>query len=151
VSNINWGRFIVGGLIASIIAFITDGVLHEFIVGADWKAVYDSLGASTPTENGVHMIYFAVFELGRGFIAIYLYVLMRPHCKPGPKTAVCAGVVAWLAFSLTGPAQFIPLGFYSNALWIKVAGYQLVTSIVATLAGAALYKDAVNPLASPGA
>jgi hypothetical protein len=49
--------------------------------------------------------------------------------------------VVWIAFSLTGPAQFIPLGFFSNALWIKTAGFQLITSIVATLAGAALYKD----------
>jgi hypothetical protein len=48
----------------------------------------------------------------------------------------------WIAFSLTGPAQFIPLGFYSNALWMKVGAFQLVTSIVAAIAAAALYKDA---------
>lgn len=148
MSNLNWGRFFVVGIIASIIAFVTDGLLHEFIVGADWKAVYDHLGASPAEENNVHMVYFAIFELGRGFIAMFLYVLMRPHFKPGPKTAVLAGVVAWIAFSLTGPAQFIPLGFYSNALWIKVAAFQLVTSMVAAIAGAALYKDAVEPAAA---
>src|SRR5258705_1211869 len=105
----NWGRFIVGGIVATIILFVTDGLLHEMIVRADWQAVYPALSAREPTEHGASMIYFAVFELGRGFIAMYLYVLMRPACKPGPKTAVCAGVVAWLAFSVTGPAQFIPL------------------------------------------
>jgi hypothetical protein len=143
VSNIhiNWGRFIVGGIVASVIAFITDGLLHEMIVGADWKAVYASLGAADPVENPVHMIYFAIFELGRGFIAMLLYVLMRPICNPGPKTAAWAGLIIWIAFSLTGPAQFIPLGFYSNALWIKVGAFQLVTSIVAAIAAAALYKD----------
>lgn len=148
MSNINWGRFIVGGIIASIIAFITDGLLHEFIVGADWKAVYSNLGASEPVENIIHMVYFAVFELGRGFIGMFLYVMMRPHCKPGPKTAALAGLVAWIAFSLTGPAQFIPLGFYSNALWIKVGAFQLVTSIAAAIVAAALYKDAVKPAAA---
>jgi hypothetical protein len=51
---------------------------------------------------------------------MFLYVLMRAHCKPGPKTAALAGVAAWIAFSVTGPAQFMPLGFYSNALWLKV-------------------------------
>jgi hypothetical protein len=70
---------------------------------------------------------------------------MRPPCKPGPKTAAWAGFTAWIAFSLTGPAQFIPLQLYSNSLWIKVAAFQLVTSIVAAIAGAALYKDAVKP------
>jgi len=73
---------------------------------------------------------------------MFLYVMMRPHFRPGPKTAALAGVVAWIAFSVTGPPQFIPLGFFSNALWIKVAAFQLVTSILAVIAGAAVYKDA---------
>jgi len=67
---------------------------------------------------------------------------MRSHFVPGPKTAAQAGLVAWIAFSVTGPAQFIPLGFFSNALWIKVAAFQLVTSILAAIAGAAVYKEA---------
>ena len=75
---------------------------------------------------------------------------MRPHFGPGPKTAALAGVVAWIAFSITGPAQFIPLGFFSNALWAKVVAFQLVTSILAAIAGAALYKDAVTSPAGNG-
>jgi hypothetical protein len=74
---------------------------------------------------------------------------MRTHFGPGPKTAVLAGIAAWVAFSLTGPAQFIPLGFFSKPLWLKVAALQLVTSIVATIAGAALYKDVAGPVTSP--
>jgi hypothetical protein len=70
-----------------------------------------------------------------------LYVLMRRCCKPGPKTAAIAGVVVWLAFSVTGPAQFIPLGFFSHALWLKVGAFHLVTSVIATIAGAAIYKE----------
>lgn len=144
--SVNWGRFFVGAIIASVICFLTDGLLHEMIVGGDWKAVYAALGATPPAENSLSMAYFAVFELGRGFITILLYVLMRPTCKPGPKTAAYAGLVAWIAFSLTGPVQFIPLEFYSNALWMKVAAFQLITTIVAALAGAAIYKDAGTPV-----
>lgn len=139
--SINWGRFFVGGIIASIICFVTDGALHQMILKADWQAVYANLGATPPTDNPVSMAYFAVFELGRGFISMLLYVLMRPTCRPGPKTAAWAGLVAWIAYSLTGLAQFIPLEFFSNTLWVKVGAFQLVTSIVAALAGAALYKD----------
>ncbi len=140
--RINWPRLIIGGIIASIICFLTDGFFHEKVVLADWAAVYANLGVTDPKHNAAALIYFAVFELGRGFAAIALYFLMRPCCGPGPKTAILAGIVMWLAFSVTGPAQFIPLGFYSHALWIKVGAFQLVTSILATLAGAALYKDA---------
>jgi hypothetical protein len=139
--KINWVRVIVGGLVAAIILFMTDGFFHERVVSADWKAIYAGLGVAEPQHSASSLAYFAIFELGRGLISIYLYALMRSCCGPGPKTAALAGVVAWIAFSVTGPAQFIPLGFYSHALWIKVGAFQLVTSIVAAIAGAFLYRD----------
>lgn len=141
MSQLNWTRILIGGLVAAIILFLTDGFFHESVVGEDWKAVYAALGAREPQHSATGVAYFAIFELGRGFLAIFLYALMRQPFKPGPKTAALAGVVTWLAFSLTGPAQFIPLQFYSHALWGKVAAFQLVTSIIATIAGAAIYKD----------
>jgi len=142
MSPINWIRLVIGGLIASIIAFVSDGFFHERIVKADWMVVYHALGVTEVRHDAMGLVYFAVFELGRGFLSMIVYVLMRPCCKPGAKTAAVAGIVAWLAFSVAGPAQFIPLGFFSNALWIKVGAFQLVTSIIAAIAGAAIYKDA---------
>ena len=139
--KINWVRVVVGGLVAAVILFMTDGFFHERVVGADWKAIYAALGSNEPQHSASGLAYFAIFELGRGLISIYLYSLMRSCCGPGPKTAAFAGIVAWLAFSVTGPAEFIPLGFYSHALWIKVGAFQLVTSIVAAIAGAALYRE----------
>ena len=148
MARINWGRLILGGLIAAIIMFFTDGFIHERVVNADWKAVYAGLGAVEPNAHGSSMIYFALFELGRGFISMLLYATMRAYFGPGPKTAVIAGIAGWIAFSLTGPAQFIPLGFFSHALWLKVGALHLVTSIVATMVGALLYKDAAEPAAA---
>ena len=144
MTQINWGRLFLGSLIAAIIMFATDGFIHETLAKADWHALYEALGAREPDPHGSSMIYFAIFELGRGFTAIMFYVLMRPFFGAGPKTAALAGIVGWIAFSLTGPVQFIPLGFFSNALWIKVGAIHLITSIIATIAGAALYKDAAT-------
>lgn len=141
MARINWGRLVVGGLVASIIMFFTDGFIHERIVETDWQAVYAGLRAAEPDAHRASMVYFAIFELGRGFIAMLFYATMRTHFGAGPKTAAFAGIASWVAFSLTGPAQFIPLGFFSTALWIKVGALHLVTSIIATIAGAALYKD----------
>lgn len=143
MTTINWTRFLIGGVIATVILFLTDGVLHEHILHQDWEAVYEQLGTHEPhTSHGVAVLYFLVFELGRGMIAMFIYVLMRRFYGAGHKTAVLAGVAAWIAFSVTGPSQFIPLGFYSVALWVKAAGFQLATSILAAVAGAAFYKDA---------
>ncbi|HEX6649299.1 MAG TPA: hypothetical protein VF075_07160 [Pyrinomonadaceae bacterium] len=140
--RINWGRLILGSLIAAIIMFVTDGFIHEKIVKTDWMALYAALGATPPEGHSANMIYFAIFELGRGFTAMMFYVLMRAFYGAGPKIAVIAAIVGWIAFSLTGPVQFIPLGFFSTALWLKVGALHFITSIIATLAGAALYKDA---------
>ena len=146
MAQINWGRLFLGSLVAAIIMFVTDGFIHETIAKSDWLAVYDDLSATAPVPHGTNMVYFAIFELGRGFTAMMFYVLMRAFFGAGAKTAVLAGIVGWIAFSLTGPVQFIPLGFFSNTLWIKVGAVHLVTSIVATIAGAALYKDAARPV-----
>jgi len=145
MAKINWGRLIVGTLITAIIMFVTDGFVHEALLKADWRAVYEGLRAAEPAPHGSNMVYFAIFELGRAFTSMLFYATMRTHFGAGPKTAVLAGIAGWIAFSLTGPAQFIPLGFFSTALWLKVGAIHLVTSIVATLAGAALYKDATVP------
>ena len=144
MTQINWGRLFVGSLIAAIIMFATDGLIHETVAKADWRALYEALGAREPEPHGGSMVYFAIFELGRAFTAIMFYVLMRPFFGPGPKTAAIAGIVGWIAFSLTGPVQFIPLGFFSTALWLKVGAIHFVVSIIATIAGAALYKDAAK-------
>lgn len=148
MAKINWVRLIVGGLIAAIIMFFTDGFIHERLVKGDWLAVYAGLKAATPQPHEASMAYFALFELGRGFISMLFYATMRAHFGAGPKTAALAGIASWIAFSFAGPAQFIPLGFFSNALWLKVGAMHLVTSILATIAGAALYKDAAQPTAA---
>ena len=145
MARINWGRLILGGLVAAIMMFFADGFIHGRLVDADWRAVYAGLNAAMPEPHGSSMVYFALYELGRGLIAMMFYATMRTHFGPGPKTAVLAGIASWVAFSLTAPAQFIPLGFFSTALWMKVGAMHLVTSIVSTIVGAAMYKDASRP------
>jgi hypothetical protein len=144
MKNVHWGRFVLGALIVAAICFVSDGFLHQKFAHDEWQAVYDALGATAPGHGGMHMIWFVIFEAGRGFLTMYVYVLLRPRLGPGVQTATWAGVVAWVAYSLTGPVQYIPLGFYSEALWIKAGLYQLVFSIVAAIAGAAPYGERAN-------
>jgi hypothetical protein len=142
MTKINFGRLLIGGLIASVLLFLSDGFLHEQVFKQYWEYLYQGLGAKPPeSSHAMAMVYFFIFELGRGFLAIFVYVLMRPFHGPGPKTAVLSAIVAWLAFSVTAPAEFIPLGFYGRRLWIMVAAAQLVTSIVTNLLAAWIYRD----------
>ena len=140
MSNVNWGRFILGALIVAAICFISDGYLHQSLVKDQWDAVVAALGFAMPEHAGSAMIWFVACAAGRGCLTMYVYVLLRPRIGPGVKAATWAGVVAWVAYSLTGPAQFIPLGYYSESLWISVGRYQLVFSIIAAIVGAAPYQ-----------
>ena len=138
--KINWARFAIGALVITVICFLTDGFMHERLLKTDWENVFSAIGASEPPHQPSALIYFVIFDIGRGVLSMFFYVLMRSCCGVGPKTAVFAAIAAWFAISVTTPAQFIPLGFLSTALWLKAAAIQLLTSIIATLAGAALYK-----------
>jgi len=148
MARINFGRLFIGGLIATVLLFVTDGFLHENIVKQYWEFLYQGLRATPPEGHATSMVYFFLFEMGRGFGAIFLYALMRPFHRPGPKTAILAAIATWLAFSVTAPAEFIPLGFYGRRMWLIIAGYQLVTSIITNLLAAWIYRDpatAVTP------
>ena len=147
-ARVDWSRLLAGGAVATLICFATDGMMHEMLLTADWQAVYDALGAHPPmtSGHGAALISFMDFELGRGLGGVFLYVMMRGRFTPGPRTALWAGVVSWLISSVSGPAQFIPLGFFSHALWLKVGACQLVTSLGATLIGAAIYRESSGPI-----
>ena len=148
MTDINWIRLLLGGLVASILLFLSDGFFHEHLFNQYWEYLYQGLGATPPqTPHALAMVYFFIFELGRGFAAIFIYVLMRPFHGPGLKTAVFAAIAAWLAFSVTAPAEFIPLGFYGRRLWVMVAGVQLVTSVVTNIIAAWIYKDPIRSAA----
>ena len=142
MTKINFGRLFIGGLIATVLLFLSDGFLHEQVFKQYWEYLYEGLGA-TPARPGhaYALVYFFIFELGRGFGAIFIYALMRPFHGAGPKTAIFAAIAAWLAFSVTAPAEFIPLGFYGRRLWVMVAAAQFVTSVVANLIAAWIYRD----------
>lgn len=140
----NAGRFVLAGFVAAIICFVTDGFMHNVLLDADWKAIYAGVQGMPPGEHEhspLAFVWFALFELGRGYIAITFHVLLRERMGKSAKTAAVAGVLSWVAFSLTGPVQMIPLKLFSVALWVKMAAVQLVTSLVAAVAGGAVYKD----------
>lgn len=142
MGSINWARLALGALIAAAIYFISDGFLHQRVVAGQWAAVETALGIGPrPHEHGSMILFFVLFELGRGFLTLFLYALMRPRLGPGVTTAAWAGFVAWLAYSFTAPVQFIPLGYYSAELWVSAGVYQLVASIIAGIAGAAVYRE----------
>jgi hypothetical protein len=71
-----------------------------------------------------------------------MYAAIRPRIGPGPKTAICAGLLVW-AFSYLYAAVYGHAGvtvYPPKLTWLSVA-WSVVEVPVATLAGAWLYRE----------
>lgn len=143
MQNINIGRLCLGGLVAAVVFFVSDSIVHGLLLSSQWVAIMTALGKSTAGGGAGAMDfgYFAIYDLLKGAIAMWLYVAIRPRFGAGPTTAVIAGVATWLLVVPTPMVGLLPMRFFGRrfvALWTM---YALIPSILATLAGAWLYRE----------
>ena len=134
MSNINYSRVLIGGLVAGVLFFVLDW-LGLMIMGLDMEAWMAAHALREP-----NMAVFVVIDLLLGIVAVWLYAAIRPRFGPGAKTAAIAAAFMWFLFAL------IYFGFHMMALftqgdYMKMAAWGLVQVFVATLAGAWLYRE----------
>lgn len=136
----NYGRVILGGLVAGLIMnageFLLNGViLHKAMV--EWAS-----GHNFPAEPAPSFMVVAIgLTFVLGIVMVWLYALIRPRMGPGPKTAIVAALVLWFAiYFYVGIIYGILLVQPMNAIAIA-AVFGLVEYIVAAIAGAWVYKE----------
>jgi hypothetical protein len=76
-----------------------------------------------------------------GFVIIWTYAAMRPRLGPGPKTAILAGLVPYICVTAV-IYGFSSMGMMSMHQFAKGSAAALVTTILGSLAGASVYKEA---------
>jgi hypothetical protein len=76
-----------------------------------------------------------------GIFIVYVYAAIRPRCGPGPKTAICAGIIAWFGVYLYGNLAGWALGFVPTNVLIIAIVWGLVEYALAALAGGWLYRE----------
>ena len=142
MKRINYGRVLLGGVLAGVLLFMADGFIHSKLLHEHWMAAMKAAGRSVEAEeHGSDMLYFAAFELLRGVAIAWIYAVMRAQCGPGPKTAICATLAVWAIMFPIFFLQEVPLGFYSTTLLTLWSLYEIVPSVIAGLVAGALYKD----------
>ena len=139
MGKINFGRVLLGGLVAGVILSIGEYLLNDVVLAKQMAAVLHKLGVPEPGTNFVIIAVAMTFVLG--IVLVWLYALIRSRLGPGPKTAVIAAFIMWFGVYLyTGaingtllqiPMNFILIGF----VW------GLVEYVLAALVGAALYSE----------
>lgn len=140
MGKINWGRVVLGGLVAGVVLNVFDYVLYGVLLADDFKAALQALGK--PAMSGSLTAWFVFLDFVYGIFAVFLYAAMRPRFGAGPKTAIIAGLAIWfLAFLLHGAGE-MPLGLFPNRLYVIPIIVGIVELPLATATGGKVYQEA---------
>ncbi len=138
---ISAGRVIAGGLLAGLIMNVLDTTWNLTVLAADNNAMVDRLrldpAVMTDLSYGIPWL---VANFVIGLVIIWNYAAMRPRLGPGPKTAILAGLVPFVAVTaiLCG---FAGMGVFTGAMVLKSSALALFNVVVASVAGAWVYKE----------
>jgi hypothetical protein len=140
MGKINYGRLIVGAIVAAVFYFITDGVIHT-VLGQYHINAITSAGKAAQAGDPTAYIWFALYDVAKGLAALLIYAGIRPRFGPGVKTAVWAGVVTWLAAIVAPALAAVPFPFYERTYFVKLTIFSLITVVIGAVIGAAIYKE----------
>jgi hypothetical protein len=139
MKKINFGRVVLGGLLAGILINISEYLRYDVVLKGEFEAGLRALGRGLP-EGGAVTTIWTLWGLGLGIAAVWLYAAIRPRYGAGASTAVRAGLAVWFFTSLLAIIAMRAMGLFQ----ISLAGlvWTLVECVAATLAGAWLYREA---------
>jgi hypothetical protein len=147
MGRINVPRLVLGGVVAGIICFLGDGVVHGLLLKEWWANVMAALGRNVGDPGGTHPIYFLSYDLAKALVAMWIYVGIRPRFGPGPRTAIIAAVTAWLLVIPIPLLGLIPMQWFGRRFALAWALYGLVPMVVAMVVGAWVYREEPAPAA----
>ncbi len=139
MSGINVSRVVLGGLVAGVVLnigeFIFNGVLFAETIEASVKEL------NLPPMTGSTIVWFLIAAFIFCLAMIWLYAAIRPRLGPGPKTAICAGLLAWTFGYLVPTIGFLAMGLFPRNLLIYGLVWSVFEVTIAALAGAYFYRE----------
>jgi hypothetical protein len=148
MGKINYGRVILGGVIGGLVAGFLDWFLNGVLMGQHWDNAMKSLNRPYAFSGAFLVCLFLVYAIG-GILIVWVYAAIRPRFGGGVRTAVYAGLVAWIFASLLPGTMDAVEGLYSPRLMLYAMGTGFVEIILGAIIGAALYKEAESTVVYP--
>ena len=141
MAAINTGKVLVGGLLAGLVFNILDTANGMLIMAEDFRANAKRLGLDPAVmESGAGMATWIVIDFLMGILVVWTYAGMRPRFGPGPKTAMLAGLVPYIAITLI-TYGLTTGGMMTMTIWTKMAVASFVITMAGSVAGAWAYKE----------
>lgn len=141
MGGMNWGRVLLGGIVAAVVIFLSEWLIHGILLADDWMAAMESINRPQNPEEAPILLY-AVISLLFGLALAWTYAGIRPRFGPGPGTAFKAGFAIWLVGYALPMVGWIPANIFNERIIYIGLGGGLVEMIVAALVAGALYSEA---------
>jgi hypothetical protein len=141
MGNINWGRLVLGGVVAAVILFIVDYIVNGVILVQQWADAMAALGRPEMTPSAGLFILVAIVNLLIGLTALWIYTGIRPRYGASVQTAIYAGLATWVLVYAVGNLALAIAGLIPAGILWTTAIVGLIAVPVATVAGAYLYKE----------
>ncbi|HZU45522.1 MAG TPA: hypothetical protein VE994_22780 [Terriglobales bacterium] len=140
MEKINWGRVLLGGVLAGIVLILATAST-ALVIGPQELRV--GLQAFRPPTNGSAAPLFFIFVfLFLGILMTWWYAAIRPRFGPGPKTAAIAGLAVWLITVvqvLKGVATYEPTSNLPSGPLVPIVSLLMI--VASTEVGAWVYKE----------
>lgn len=139
MNKINFGRVLLGGIVAGLIINAGEAVLNGIILRPHIEADMKRMNL-TPPGTG-----FALLAVALTFIfailAIFIYAMMRARLGPGPKTALATAIVLWFClYAYSGTVNMLLISVPPKLI-IMILAWGIVEYPLGILAGASFYKE----------
>jgi len=139
MTKINYGRVILGGLLAGLVLNIGEYLLNEVVFKQQMEEMFRKINVPPPGGSFIAIAVGITFLLG--ILIVCLYAMIRPRYGAGPKTAICAALVIWFCvYVYCGVLNAALFGISTSFLIIGMV-WGLVEYALAAVAGAWLYKE----------
>ena len=140
MGKINFGRVLLGGLVAGLILNIGEYVLNDRVLATQMAEMFRRCGFPKPGSNFIVIAVVITFVLG--IVLVAGYAAIRPRFGAGPKTAIIAGLFAWFGVVVYNNVIVVGLGMEPTNVFALVLVWELVEYLLAAMVGAWLYKEA---------
>jgi len=137
--GIRMRRVLAGGLVAGVVINVFEW-LGSLLYMEEMLAALEVHDLSFETTPG--MVVVSLFMgFVAGFVAVWFYAACRPRFGPGPGSAAKVAVFLFLGGYLLAIVGYSFLGIFPTRLLTIWAGVALVEMVVATIAGAWVYRE----------
>jgi hypothetical protein len=140
MGKINYGRVVLGGIVAGLVAGFLDWFLNGVLMGQQWNDAMKSLNRPNAFSGAFLPLLFLVYIVG-GILLVWVYAAMRPRFGPGVRTAVYTGLVIWVLGGVLPNIMSAVQGMFTLSLIFCTTLASMVELVLGAVVGAALYKE----------